>query len=99
MQPQDHPAPTAWIGIDVSQDTLDACLLPADGKPRRRSFANDPAGHAALIAWADDGPAADAALGFCLESTGAYGQAWPTPWPGPAGASVSSTRRASSTPA
>ena len=75
MQPQDHSAPTAWIGIDVSKDTPDACLPPADGKPRRRSFANDPDGHAALIAWADDGRPADLTLGFCLESTGAYGLA------------------------
>jgi transposase len=70
-----RPAPAAWVGIDVSQHTLDACLLPPDGgKPRFGVFANDPAGHAALRAWAD-GPAAGVPLGFCLESTGAYGEA------------------------
>lgn len=36
------------IGIDVSKDRLDAHRLP-DGKHRR--FANDEAGHAALIGW------------------------------------------------
>ena len=70
--------PAAWAGVDVSKDTLDACLLPAPGgKPRERAFANDPAGHAALAAWAD-GCSAGAAVGFCLESTGAYGEALAT---------------------
>ena len=70
-----RPAPAAWVGIDVSQHTLDACLLPAPaGKPRTHSFANDDAGHAALAAWADE-HAGGAAPGFCLESTGAYGEA------------------------
>jgi transposase len=69
---QDHPGPTAWVGIDVSKDTLDACLLPADGAPRHRAFPNDPPGHAALIAWADG---LDPSAAFCLESTGAYGLA------------------------
>ena len=75
MHPQDHTAPTAWIGIDVSQHTLDACFLPAQGKPRCRSFANDPAGHADVLAWASDCCPADATLGFRMEGTGAYGQA------------------------
>lgn len=71
----DRPAPTAWIGIDVSQHTLDVCFLPApDAKPRAASFDNNDAGHAALIAWAD-GRTADSGVGFCLESTGAYGEA------------------------
>lgn len=74
----ERPAPTAWVGIDVSQHTLDACLLPAPGgKPRSASFANDDAGHATLIAWADE-HAEGATLGFCLESTGAYGEALAT---------------------
>lgn len=74
----DCPAPAAWVGIDVSQHTLDACLLPAPGgKPRTRCFPNDAAGHAALAAWADD-HRGDAVVGFCLESTGAYGEALAT---------------------
>ena len=75
MRCQDHPIPTAWVGIDVSKDTLDACLLPADGAPRHRAFPNDPAGHDALIAWADG---LDPAAAFCLESTGTYGLALAT---------------------
>lgn len=77
MHCQNHPTPTAWVGIDVSKDTLDACLLPAEGKPCSRDFANDHAGHAALLAWAT-AAAAGATLGFCLESTGAYGTALAT---------------------
>ena len=70
--------PTTWVGIDVSKETLDACLLPAPGgKARERAFANDAAGHAALAAWADE-HSAGAAVGFCLESTGAYGEALAT---------------------
>jgi transposase len=73
MSHTQHPAPAAWVGIDVSQHTLDACLLPApDGKARTQTFANDGAGHAALAAWADEHAGA-APVGFCLESTGAYG--------------------------
>ena len=48
-----RPTPAAWVGIDVSKDTLDACWLPAGGKPRFDVFANDAQGHAALLAWAD----------------------------------------------
>ena len=71
----DCPPPAAWVGIDVSQHTLDVCFLPAPGgKPRSAAFANDAAGHAALAAWAD-GLDAGVPLGFCLESTGAYGEA------------------------
>src|SRR5205809_643056 len=48
MARTDRTAPTTWVGIDVRQDTLDACLLPAPGgKHHARSFPNDPAGHAA----------------------------------------------------
>ena len=66
--------PTIFVGIDVSKDTLDACLLLPQGKERQSAFANDPRGHAALLAWADryaDG----LALHFCLEVTGPYSEA------------------------
>jgi transposase len=72
-------APAAWVGIDFSQHTLDACLLPhPGGKPRTASFANDTSGHAALVAWTDRHPGT-AVPGFCLESTGAYGEAGALP--------------------
>ncbi len=78
MHCHDPTAPTAWVGIDLSKDTLDACLLPGPGRAPRRRFANDPAGHAALMAWADALAPAGCALGFCLESTGTYGTALAT---------------------
>ena len=46
-------AATAFVGIDVSKATLDACLLGPDGRAREAAFTNDSKGHAALIAWAD----------------------------------------------
>lgn len=74
MSHHTNPVPTAWVGIDVSQNTLDACLLPdPNAKPRSASFPNDDDGHAALLAWADQ-HAEGATLGFCLESTGPYGE-------------------------
>jgi len=45
--------PTTFIGIDVSKDTLDACLLAPGGATRQAAFPNDARGHAALLAWAD----------------------------------------------
>jgi transposase len=66
--------PTIFVGIDVSKDTLDACLLLPQGKERQAAFTNDARGHAALLAWADryaDG----LALHFCLEATGPYSEA------------------------
>jgi transposase len=65
---------TAFVGIDVSKATLDACLLRPRGQARGAAFANDAAGHAALIAWADR-LAGGAALHFCLEATGPYSEA------------------------
>lgn len=64
-------AATFAVGIDVSKDTLDACLVGPDGRARRKGFANRPQGFVALAAWADryaDG----AAIHFCLEATGPY---------------------------
>jgi transposase len=71
-------AATAFVGIDVSKDTLDACLLLPGGKERQTAFANDARGHAALLAWADHhaaGAVAEGGLHFCLEATGPYSEA------------------------
>jgi transposase len=65
---------TAVVGIDVSKDVLDACLLPSEGKTKEARFANDDKGHAALLAWADR-HAGGAALHFCMEATGPYSEA------------------------
>src|SRR3954451_18075973 len=67
-------AATAFVGIDVSKDTLDACLLLPGGKHRQAALGNDARAIAALLAWADRHAAA-AALHFCLEATGPYSEA------------------------
>ena len=67
-------AATCFAGIDVSKATLDACLLLPGGKAKEATFGNDPAGHAALLAWADR-HAQGAAPHFCLEATGPYSEA------------------------
>ena len=59
------------VGLDVSRDTLDACLLQGSSKPRHKQFLNDDKGFAALKQWAhqhSDG----ACEHFCLEATGSY---------------------------
>jgi transposase len=67
-------AATCFAGIDVSKDTLDACLLLPGGRAKEATFGNDPKGRAALLAWADR-HAGGAALLFCLEATGPYSEA------------------------
>jgi transposase len=63
----------SWVGIDVSKETLDACLLRPIGKPLWQVFKNDPSGHSKLLRWAQhNSPGAD--LHFCMESTGSYSQ-------------------------
>lgn len=66
--------PTAWIGIDVSKDVLDACLLRRTGKAHFQSVANTDAGHAKLLRWVQHLAPSEIAH-FCMESTGTYGQA------------------------
>ena len=46
-------AANVFVGIDVSKDTLDCCLLLPGGKARDHAFGYDAKGHAALAAWAD----------------------------------------------
>lgn len=65
-----------FAGIDVSKDTLDACLLGPDGRTRGKAFPNTRAGFAALLAWADryaTGP-----VHFGMEATGPYSVALAT---------------------
>jgi len=70
MQPT---TPRAWVGIDVSKDTLDACLLKEQGKPQSKVFANQTAGWAKLLRWIDS-QAPKASAHFCLEATNTYHQ-------------------------
>ncbi len=58
------------IGVDISKDTLDVYRLP-DGE--RRQFANDAAGHKALIAFTGKGVAR-----IVFEPTGPYHRAFET---------------------
>jgi len=64
-------AATPWIGIDVSKDTLDVCLLRAGGKEKHKTFANDAAGHSKLLRWVEHLVPGEI-YHFCLESTGSY---------------------------
>jgi len=63
--------PHIWIGLDVSRDTLDACLLREEGKKAHKQFANDAAGFALLLQWTQ-AQAPDHNAHFCLEATGSY---------------------------
>lgn len=63
-----------FVGIDISKDTLDACLLLPDGRVKEATFGNDSKGHAALLAWADR-HAKGCPLHFCMEATGPYSEA------------------------
>jgi transposase len=46
------------IGIDTHKDSLAACRVDELGAALdERTFANEPAGHRAVLAWIDDGPA------------------------------------------
>jgi len=65
---------TAFVGIDVSKDALDACLILSGGKTKEAHFGNDTKGHAALVTWADR-HATGAELHFCMEATGPYSEA------------------------
>ncbi len=55
------------LGLDVSKDKLDACLLLP--QPRTLTVPNTLDGHAQLLTWAADA----GALHLCLEATSTYG--------------------------
>jgi transposase len=65
-------APPTPVGLDVSKDTLDVCLL-INEKRREKQFANDTTGHRQLLRWAHS-LAKDSSCHFCLEATGPYSQ-------------------------
>lgn len=68
------PVAAAWVGLDVSKDSLDACLLRHNGKTHFKAFANDSSGHTKLLRWVQH-LTADTLPHFCLEATGSYSQA------------------------
>lgn len=60
------------IGIDVSKETLDVCLMvQGDKRPRFKTFQNEGKGYESLLAWTRRGTP-DASRHFCLEATGPY---------------------------
>ena len=65
-------APSVSIGLDVSKDTLDVCLL-VGSKRHEKQFANGIAGHRQLLRWAQ-ALAKESTCHFCLEATGPYSQ-------------------------
>jgi len=76
----DAPTPTACLGIDIAKASFDAALLPQDGKPKHRTFPNDPDGFAQLTIWLNQNLAVEAApvtapVHACLEATSHYGDA------------------------
>jgi len=60
----------AWIGIDVSKDTLDACFLRPNGKTIGKQFLNNSAGCQKMLNWVNTLSAP--LRHFCMEATGAY---------------------------
>ena len=65
------------IGIDVSKDKLDVCLLRPNGKQIDKIFDNTSAGHKKLLRWATH-LTGEEARHFALEATGSYGTACAT---------------------
>ena len=65
------------VGLDVSKDTLDVCLLLENkqglNKRHEKQFANDTAGHRRLLRWSQS-LAKESSCHFCLEATGPYSQ-------------------------
>ena len=62
---------TTWIGLDVSKDTIEVCLLRQSGKAHFKQFSNNSSGHAKLLRWAqhlDENGTSH----YCLEATGSY---------------------------
>jgi transposase len=65
---------TAWIGLDISKDTIDACVLRSIGKPQHKTFGNDAHGHQKMLRWVQQ-LAPQQLFHFALEATGSYGEA------------------------
>lgn len=69
--------PASPVGLDVSKDTLDVCLLLI-GKRHEKQFANNASGHRQLLRWTQalvrEADGFQHACHFCLEATGPYSQ-------------------------
>src|SRR5215204_4702924 len=72
-RPAEEPVPMdAVLGIDVAKAKFQVSLLFPDGRRRRKSCANTPAGCAELLAWLIHHGATR--VHACLEATGTYGE-------------------------
>jgi len=69
MPDPSSPVPVC-IGIDISKDSFDACVLHPDGRKSAKSFANATAGFEAFLAWNGESGSPSARLG--VEATGPY---------------------------
>ena len=65
---------TNWIGLDVSKDSIEACLLRESGKAHFKQFPNTASGHTKLLRWTQH-LVSDSASHFCMEATGSYSNA------------------------
>jgi transposase len=66
----------AIIGIDISKQKFDLCLLQDNGKLKHKVLANTPSGFLQLSAWLKKQKVEAAHL--CMEATGIYGEALAT---------------------
>jgi transposase len=64
---------TTWVGIDVSKETLDVCLITGS-KVLSGTFHNDQKDFQKLLKWVNR-MAPNTIVHFCMEATGAYSQA------------------------
>ena len=66
----------SFLGVDVSKAKLDVALLLPNDKFKSKVFANDRAGHQAMVQWLQGHlPGGLQSLHICMESTGSYHEA------------------------
>jgi transposase len=70
----DRSSAITFVGIDVSKDSLDACLIPPELHRHQSRFSNNPKGHAALLLRAER-LSLGSSLHFCMEATGPFSDA------------------------
>jgi transposase len=69
--------PRVCVGVDISKEKFDACVLSEHGKPSKQEFRNTPDGFATFMRWVVKvSPGAD--YHFCMEATGSYHEAFAT---------------------
>lgn len=69
MPDQSSPPPVC-IGVDISKDSFDACILHPDGRKSAKLFSNTPAGFEGFLDWCGESGSTSPRIG--LEATGSY---------------------------